>query len=200
LYFNNDELATAENWEEFDPENIQFRQLYTYLEELYFMGTQIDAESLALIGKKAPNIMKLHIHYIKDEENSKGPHSHDQKQRLSSSSSQSKNYCGSILSPLLEGFHCLVFLELSYCDWISIQNLNIWRSSIFHGRNRSGGCILPALKCVHILGWKAYQVKAIKITSENKQQGVLACECHEVECSNIIQTFQDSCDITLIIE
>ena len=204
LYFNNDELATADDWEEFDPDSIQFRQLYTYLEELYFMGTQLDAESLALIGKNAPNIMKLHLHNIKEDGNSsKGPHIvHNQQQYFSSNSSDGKNYCISILTTLLEGFHSLVFLEISYCDWISIQNLNLWRNAIYHGRNRSsdGCCILPSLKCVHILGWKTYQEEALKITSENKQQGMLACEQHEVECSNIIQIFQDSCDITLIIE
>ena len=185
LYYNNDEIAAKDNWEEFDPENFQFRQLYSYLEEMYLIGTQVDAESLKLIGKKAPNIMKLHLHNIKDHVNSAD-------MNLGSSSS-------SILFSLLEGFQCLAFLELSYCEGISIQNLILWKNAILYERNRHG-CIFSALKCIQIIGWKKYQLQALKITSENQEQGRLACQRHDVECSNLIQDFQDSCGVTLIIE
>lgn len=199
LYFNNDEMATKDDWEEFDPESIQFRQLYSNLEELYLIGTQVDAECLSLIGKKAPNIMKLHLHNIKDHGSSVVDDNLGSSSGSSSSSISESKHSSSILTSLLEGFQSLAFLELSYCEGISIHNLILLKNAIFHGRNRHG-CVFSALKCIQVVGWKKYQQQALKITSENKDQGRVACQQHDAECSDLIQDFQDSCGITLLID
>lgn len=189
LYIDTSEVFNEE-WEEFDASRIRVGESFVHLEDIYLMGTEIDCATLTLLGKSAPNIMNLFLHRnsiiasdLQDGESGR----------------DSVSCCGNLLSSLLEYYQCLSYIEISYCDWISIEALQLWGNAISHGRH-CGGSVLPSLRCMKIVGYKRFHEEILMIHGASKTEGQTACTQHEMECQTIIRQFAGACNIVLLIE